>query len=118
MSLLTNYQTIHNGDTVVSYVISAADFEKLQQQSRIIESAPPSVRYHNGVPHEVMGQLLKKVPLHRAWREFLGLTQKDVAKKAGITQAALSQLEKAKKIRKSTAQKLADAMGLTVDQIR
>jgi transcriptional regulator with XRE-family HTH domain len=53
-----------------------------------------------------------KTPV-RAWREYLGLTQEAVALKAGITQAALSQIESgSQKIRKATREKLAQATGI------
>lgn len=53
-----------------------------------------------------------KTPV-RAWREYLGLTQEAVTMKAGITQAALSQIESGShKIRKATREKLAQAMGI------
>jgi len=49
----------------------------------------------------------------------LGLTQKEVAEKIGITQAALSQMESGeKKLRKATLEKLAEALGVSVEQIR
>jgi len=32
--------------------------------------------------------------LVKAWRTYLGMTQAEVAKKAGMSQAALSQMEK------------------------
>ena len=47
-----------------------------------------------------------------------GLTQADVAEKAGITQAALSQMENGEsKLRKATKVKLAAAMGLDPQQL-
>lgn len=72
------------------------------------------------VPHEVVGMtVMNGYTLVRAWREYLGLTQKDVADKMGITQAALSQMESgAKKLRKATLEKLAAALGVGVEQIR
>jgi transcriptional regulator with XRE-family HTH domain len=48
----------------------------------------------------------------------LGLTQKEVAVKMGITQAALSQMESSKKkLRKATLEKLASALGIDVEQL-
>lgn len=55
----------------------------------------------------------------RAWREYLGLTQKEVAEKMGITRAALSHMESGeKKLRKTTLEKLAAALGVSIEQIR
>jgi len=56
--------------------------------------------------------------LLRAWREYLGLTQAEVAEKAGITQSALSQMENGEsKLRKATRIKLAAAMGINHEQL-
>jgi DNA-binding XRE family transcriptional regulator len=72
------------------------------------------------VPHEVVGLIIKKgYNLVKAWRIHLGLTQKEVAGKAGITQAALSQMERAENPnRTATLEKLASAMGLSAEQVR
>lgn len=57
--------------------------------------------------------------LVKAWRTYLGLTQAQVAKKAEMSQAALSQMEKGEKsLRTKTLEKLAAAMGLDVEQLR
>ena len=70
-------------------------------------------------PHEVVGLVIKKeMNLVKAWRTHLGLTQKQVAARAGISQAALSQMEKATNgLRSATLQKLAVAMDLSVEQL-
>lgn len=72
------------------------------------------------VPHEVVGLVIKKgYNLIKAWRVHLGMTQKQVSAKAGITQAALSQMEKSEqKNRTATLEKLALAMGLSVEQLK
>ena len=50
------------------------------------------------VPNDVVWLTIDKgYTLVRAWREYLGLTQKAVAEKMGITQAALSQMESGEK---------------------
>lgn len=71
------------------------------------------------IPHEVVGLVVKKgMNLVKAWHTYLGITQAEVAKKAGITQAALSQMEKTdNELRTATLEKLADAMGLSVEQL-
>ena len=74
----------------------------------------------DGIPHEVVGMTVKKgYSLIRAWREYLGLTQQEVAERMRITQAALSQMESGgKRLRKETQQKLAAALGVQVTQIQ
>ena len=71
------------------------------------------------VPHEVVGLVIKKgMNLVKAWRTHLGLTQREVAKRAGISQAALSQMEKsANELRTATLEKLARAMGISAEQL-
>ena len=72
------------------------------------------------IPHEVVGLTVKKgMSLIRAWREYLKMTQEEVAEKAGISQPALAQMEKpGARPRKTTLEKLACAMGLDVEQLR
>ena len=72
------------------------------------------------VPHEVVGLVIKKgMNLVKAWRTHLGLTQKEIAKGAGISQAALSQMEKStNELRTARLEKLAGAMGISVEQLR
>jgi len=72
------------------------------------------------VPREVAEEaILNEMPLIKAWRLHLKLTQKEVAEKAGITQAALSQMERTENTnRTATLEKLAFAMGLNVEQVK
>ncbi len=72
------------------------------------------------IPHDVVGLVVKNgYNLTKAWRLHLGMTQKQVAKKAGITQAALSQMERTEQEnRTATLEKLALAMGLSAEQLR
>jgi DNA-binding XRE family transcriptional regulator len=101
-----DYQVIEQNGKPAFAVLPYDDFIKL------IHPEPT-------IPHEVVEMLIKKnMNLPRAWREHLGLTQEDVAKKMGITQAALSQMEKTDaKLRHSTLQRLADSLSLSVEQL-
>jgi DNA-binding XRE family transcriptional regulator len=71
-----------------------------------------------GVPHEVVNLVFDNnwTPI-RAWREYLTLTQAEVAGRIGISQAAYAQSEAAVKPRKTTLQKIAKAMNLTLEQV-
>jgi DNA-binding XRE family transcriptional regulator len=86
---------------------------------RLIE-ASPRVPEGGAVPHEVMRlHVVDGLTLRRAWREYLGLTQAEVASRMGITQPALSQLESpAARPRRSTLKRLAEALGVSVEQLR
>ncbi|MCH8068158.1 MAG: helix-turn-helix transcriptional regulator [Candidatus Marinimicrobia bacterium] len=55
----------------------------------------------------------KGYSLLKAWRVFMRLTQKDVAKALGISQSAVSQIEKTGVIpRKYTLEKLASVLNV------
>lgn len=69
------------------------------------------------IPHAVVSSAVDGVSAMTAWREYLRLTQAEVAARIGITQAAYAQMESAKRPRKVTLQKVADAMGLTLEQL-
>jgi transcriptional regulator with XRE-family HTH domain len=53
----------------------------------------------------------------KAWREYLRLTQAEVAARMGVTQSAYAQMEAVKRPRKVTLAKLAAALGLEVEQL-
>lgn len=80
----------------------------------------PGNQEDDTVPSEVAERaILENMPLIKAWRLHLGLTQKEVAQKTGISQAALSQMERTEnKRRTATLAKLADAMKLSIEQLR
>ena len=53
----------------------------------------------------------------RAWREYLGFTQAEVAARLGITQSAYSQHENSETLRASTRSKIATALGIHAEQL-
>ena len=70
-------------------------------------------------PHEVVAANVMGDSLIKAWREYPGLTQEELAARAGIKQPALARLEKPDvNPRNCTLKKLADAMGITIKQLR
>jgi DNA-binding XRE family transcriptional regulator len=74
---------------------------------------------HGSVPNEVVNVSFERgVSPMAAWREHLGLTQAEVAGRIGITQAAYAQMERVKQPRKATLEKVAAALGLSVEQLR
>lgn len=80
----------------------------------------PRIPESGNIPNDVVWLSIDKgYTLARAWREYLGLTQKEVASRMGISQAALSQMESGdKKLRKVSLEKLAGALGVTIEQLR
>jgi DNA-binding XRE family transcriptional regulator len=70
------------------------------------------------IPHEVVGLAIKNGwNLAKAWRKHLGINQKELAARAGVSQPALSQMENSDNPRSTTLEKLALAMGLSVHQL-
>lgn len=71
------------------------------------------------IPHEVVEKhLMEEKSLIRAWREYKGLSQGEMAKRMGISQAAYSQMERTgSRLRKATRERIADAMGIACQQL-
>jgi len=69
------------------------------------------------IPHEVISATVDGVPPMKAWREYLGLTQAEVAERLTISQSAFAQLESSANPRKSTLRRVAQALGVTVAQL-
>ena len=62
--------------------------------------------------------ILEEMSLPRAWREYKGLTQAQVAEKLGISQPAMAQMERPEaNLRKKTLTKLSHVLGITVEQL-
>ena len=72
------------------------------------------------VPHEVAARVLKEqISPIRAWREYLGLTQSEVAARMEVSQSAFAQVEAPEaKPRMNTLKKVAAALRLTVEQLK
>lgn len=70
------------------------------------------------IPNAVVGKIINKdmTPV-RAWREHLGLTQSEVARRLGISQSAYAQQEAKEPVRKSTREKIAKALGIASEQL-
>ena len=112
MNTPTDVQTILQNGKPAFVVIPYADYLQL------VPDAAKRIPAGDDVPHEVMQYVLKEnFSLPRAWREYLGLTQSEVAERMSITQSALAQIETAQRPRKATLQKLATALGVSVTQL-
>ncbi|MDZ7854526.1 MAG: helix-turn-helix transcriptional regulator [Halomonas sp.] len=71
------------------------------------------------LPHEIVSRhLIDDVPLVRCWREYLDMTQTDLANQLELSQAQIAQWERpGANLRHSTLKKLATAMGIHVQQL-
>jgi transcriptional regulator with XRE-family HTH domain len=63
--------------------------------------------------------ILEDKTLAQAWRKHLGLTQDEVSKRLGISQAAYAQMERRENgLGYATRQRLAEAFGIEPEQLR
>lgn len=69
------------------------------------------------IPHNVVSATVDGDSPIKAWRKHLGFTQAEIASRLNITQAAFAQIETSDRPRKSTLRSVADALGLTVEQL-
>jgi DNA-binding XRE family transcriptional regulator len=71
-------------------------------------------------PHEVVEKsVVEGKGLVRAWREYQGVSQEEIANRLGITQAAYSQMEKPKaRLRKTTLERIAAALDVDIEQLK
>lgn len=113
MSARTEVQTIFQNGKPAFAVVPYAAYLRLLETGRRIPGG-------EAVPHEVVRlHLIDGLSLRRAWREYLGLTQAEVAARLGTTQPALSQLESpTARPRRATLARLAKALGLRIEQLR
>jgi DNA-binding XRE family transcriptional regulator len=107
MNARIDFQTILGADGLPAFVVLPyAEFR------RITGGFTPGA-----IPHAVVSAEVDGASATKAWREYLHLTQSEVAARMGVSQAAFAQMESAKRPRKVTLQKVADALGLTLDQL-
>ncbi len=69
------------------------------------------------IPNEVVSRYVDCDSIVRAWREYLGLTQAEVAERMGITQGAYSQMECSTTLRPASRRKIAEALGIGLKQL-
>ena len=113
MNTPTNHQVLtHNGKPAFA-VIPYAEYLKLMERT---EGRPDE---EVTLPHEVVKMsTLGGMSLIRAWREHLGLTQEEIARRMGISQPAYAKLESGKtQPRIATCKRLAAAMGVEWEQL-
>jgi hypothetical protein len=83
MNAPTDYQTIYHEGRPTFVLVPVADFERIRpllERRAVSDAIPQAV---------VEAHVLRDIPLVRAWREHLGLTQQQVAERAGMKQSAL-----------------------------
>ncbi|VVO21029.1 helix-turn-helix domain-containing protein [Pseudomonas fluorescens] len=100
----TDVQIINGPDGKPAFVVIPYAQYKAQVQDELI-------------PHEVVSRIVDGATPIRAWREYLNLTQEEVANRLGISQPAFAQQEAVNKPRRATREKIALAFGIKADQL-
>lgn len=108
MNARTEFQTIFGPDGKPAFVV--IPYDVFQQRMRGAATT-------GKIPNEVVGAMVEGATPMRAWREYLKLTQDEVAGRMGVTQAAYAQIEAGERPRKATIAKVAAALMLTVEQL-
>ncbi len=106
MATPTDYQIITDAQGQPAFaVIPYAEFIRRYAQSEDL------------IPHEVVSATVDGMPPIQAWREYLRLTQAELAARLAISQSALAQLETSANLNKATLRRVAQALGITVAQL-
>ena len=112
MSEHTNPQIISQNGKPAFAVVPWDEYQKLLNNQ--IEIEDEDVWF----PNEVVKANARGDSLIKAWREYFGLTQAELAKRIGMQQSSLARLEKSDaNPRKATLIKLAQAMDLSIEQL-
>ena len=127
MNTHTSHQIVTHNGTPVAVVIPYEEYLKLtgignaEDREDILSDAEiDAVRNDpHTIPDDVVGMMLKnKFSIIRAWREYLGLTQRDVAKAMNVSQPVYARMESGKvKPRISTLRRIAKALGIDAAQL-
>jgi len=123
----TNHQIVTHNGTPVAVVIPYEEYLKLtghedaENREDILSDAEiEAVRNDpHTIPDEVVHMMLKNnFSIIRAWREYLGLTQGNVARTMNISQPVYARMESGKVTpRVSTLRRIAKALGIDAAQL-
>lgn len=111
MKTHTNYQIIHDLQGCPAYVL--VPYHEFQ-----LKFEQPHLSLDDAVPADVVDLCFDhQYSAARAWREYLGLTQSEVASRMGISQSAYSQHENGDHLSKTMQIKIASALGIKAAQL-
>jgi DNA-binding XRE family transcriptional regulator len=113
-----DYQIIEQNGKPAFAVMPYDDFIALLNEQGEDTYLPDDIVRMN-IPDDIVRMnILEGMSLPRAWREYKGLTQAQVATKLGISQPAMAQMERPDaNLRIKTLNKLADVLEITVEQL-
>lgn len=118
MNVRTEPQIIHHDGKPMYAVIPYDEYTALLRKAEEgVEDRRPDEEVT--LPHEVVKRsTLGGLSLIRAWREYLGLSQAEVARRMGISQPSYAKMEaKETRNRAATLRKIAAALGVQWEQV-
>lgn len=81
--------------------------------ARLFERYDAPEHIPSGVmPHDVVGRMVNGTPPLRAWREYLGLTQKEMGLRMGVSQSTYRRYEQSRRLSVSVRKRAAICMGI------
>ncbi len=113
MNTPTDYQKIEYNGKPAYVLVPWEDWDRIK---RLIDAERAKT---SGIPQEVVeAHLLRDDSIIKAWREYLGITQKQLATRMGISQSSVVKFERPdSRPRLVTLQKIAKALELNVGQL-
>ncbi len=106
MKAPTKIQMINGADGKPAFVVLPYD-----EYMRLYETEKDLI------PHEVISATVDGATPVRAWREYLKLTQTEMAGRLGISQPSYAKQENSENLRPTTITKIAAALGITIAQL-
>jgi DNA-binding XRE family transcriptional regulator len=105
----TNPQIINHHGLPAFVIVEYQDYQDL--------IAKQTSDKHSMFPHEVVKMnVLQGMSLLKAWRTYFGMSQSELAKKAGVTQAQVANFENGKTIpRADTLLRLSNALNVNAE---
>lgn len=107
MTVLTNHQIIEKDGTPLFVLVPYEEYLDVWTRENVT------------IPQEVVERhILDGYSPVRAWREYKGLSEQEVAARMGISQSAYSQMERPEaRLRSTTIHKLAKALEISPEQL-
>lgn len=115
------HPTILKADGKPAFVVLpyAEYLELVSNMPSAAKAKTPRIPGDDTIPHEVISMMVdNEWSVTRAWREYLGLTQVDMASRMNVRQPTYAKMEAPDaKPRRSTRERLAAAFGLSPEQL-
>ncbi len=114
------HPTILEADGKPAFVVLPyAEYLALIGKAPRAAAKSPRIPADDTIPHEVVSMMVdNEWSVVRAWREYLGFTQADMATRLSVRQPTYATMEApGARPRRSTRERLAAALGVSIEQL-